>query len=45
MQKARQMVVIVAEDIRRQTSRADQQMQYQVKELKKEAERMAETSM
>lgn len=45
MQKAKQMIVIVAEDIRRQTNRVDQQMQYQVRELRKEAEKMEERSM
>lgn len=45
MKKARQMMVIVTEDIRRQTHKAEQQMQYQVKELMKEAEKVAETSM
>lgn len=38
-------MVIVAEDMRRQTNRADQQMQYQLRELRKEAERMEERSM
>ena len=39
------MIVIVAEDIRRQANRADQQMQFQVKELKKEADKMEGRSM
>lgn len=39
------MMVIVAEDIRRQASRADQQLQYQVRELRKEAEKMEEGSL